>query len=79
MNKEIATELNRLLLEAFRSVDDATRLVQERCPTREFKFFRTEAGKVAGGLTLLLFPLWEDYPDLAPEGVMVKRPKRRKR
>lgn len=79
MNKEIATELDRLLREAFRSVEDATRLVQEQCPVEEFDFFRAEAGRVAGGLTFLLMPLWEDYPDLAPEGVVVKPPRKRKR
>lgn len=75
MNKEIAAELDRLLREAFRSVEDATRLVQERCPVEEFEFFRAEAGRVAGGITLLLLPLWKDYPDLALEGVIVNPPK----
>jgi hypothetical protein len=50
--------------------------VQERCPVEEFEFFRAEAGRVAGGITLLLLPLWKDYPDLAPEGVIVNPPKK---
>jgi hypothetical protein len=66
MNKEIAAELDRLLREA----------LQERCPVEEFEFFRAEAGRVAGGITLLLLPLWKDYPDLAPEGVIVNPPKK---
>lgn len=78
MNKEIATDLDRLLRDAFRSVDDSIRLVQERCSMAEFEFFRTEAGRVAGGISLLLQPLWEDYPDLAPEGVVVNPPTKRK-
>jgi hypothetical protein len=77
MNKEIAKDLDRLLRDAFRSVENSIRLVQERCSVEEFEFFRTEAGRVAGGISLLLLPLWEDYPDLAPEGVIVNPPKRK--
>jgi hypothetical protein len=77
MNREIATELDRLLLDAFRSVEDSIRLVQERCSAEEFEFCRAEAGRVAGGITLLLLPLWKDYPGLAPEGVIVNPPKRK--
>jgi hypothetical protein len=78
MNKEIATELDRLLLDAFRSVESSIRLVQERCSVEEFEFFRTEAGRVAGGITLLLLPLWKDYPELAPDGVIPDPPKKKK-
>jgi hypothetical protein len=78
MNREIAAELDRLLLDAFRSVEDSIRLVQERCSMEEFEFFRVEAGRVAGGITMLLLPLWKDYPDLAPEGVIVNPSKKRK-
>ncbi|MFL9905370.1 hypothetical protein [Paraburkholderia sp. RL17-337-BIB-A] len=79
MNREIATELDRLLLNAFRSVEDSIRLVQERCEVEEFEFFRAEAGRVAGGITMLLLPLWKDYPNLAPEGVIVDPPKGKNR
>ncbi|SOF00388.1 hypothetical protein SAMN05446635_8445 [Burkholderia sp. OK233] len=78
MDKETAKNIDKTLRDAFRSVEDAIRLVQARCSVEEFEFFRTEAGRVAGGITLLLLPLWEDYPDIAPEGVVVSPPKRGK-
>ena len=75
--KDVACELIRELLASFHSLENAMRLVQERCSNEEFKGFRSEAGRVAGGLYLLLEPLWKAYPDLAPEGLVVN-PRKKK-
>lgn len=69
--KDVARELIRGLLTSFHSLENATRLVQELCSDQEFREVRSEAGRVAGGLCLLLEPLWKAYPDLAPEGLVM--------
>jgi hypothetical protein len=79
--KDVALDVSKQLLDAYLSVENATRIIQEKCSKAEFEGFRSEAGKVAGGLYLLLEPLWKAYPDLAPEGVDMtpRERKRRKR
>lgn len=83
MDKEIdrdaAVEVSKQLLDAYLSVENATRIIQERCSPKEFAGFRAEAGKVAGGLYLLLEPLWRAYPEIAPEGLVMEAPKKKKR
>ncbi|MFL9938469.1 hypothetical protein [Paraburkholderia graminis] len=80
MDKEIdvktAEEVSSQLRDAFNSVDNAIRIVRERCSAKEFQAFRSEAGKVAGGLYLLLEPLWKAYPQIAPEGLVFTSPRK---
>lgn len=78
IDKETAAYVSRQLLDAFNSVENAIRIVQEKCSKTEFEGFRSEAGRVAGGLYLLLEPLWRAYPDLAPEGLVMTQPKKNK-
>jgi len=76
IDKDVASEVSRQLLDAYVSVENATRIIQEKCSKTEFEGFRSEAGRVAGGLYLLLEPLWRAYPDLAPEGLVMTAPKK---
>lgn len=69
-DKRIATEVSNKLNEANRSIIDALKLVEELCPPHEIELFRHETANVAGHLfALLLRPLWQRHPDLAPEGL----------
>ncbi|WOD17189.1 hypothetical protein [Paraburkholderia kirstenboschensis] len=77
IDKTTATAVSTQLLDAFNSVENAMRIIQERCSQDEFEAFRSEAGKIAGGLYLLLEPLWRAYPDIAPEGVVMARPEKK--
>ena len=77
VSEDVARELSRELLASFHSLENATKLVQERCSMEQFKTFHSEAGRVAGGLYLLLGPLWRAYPNLAPEGLVITSPKKK--
>jgi hypothetical protein len=79
MNKDVASVVSKQLLDAYLLVENATKLVQQKCSKDEFELFRSEAGRVVGGLYLLLEPLWRAYPDLAPEGLVMIPPKKKKK
>jgi hypothetical protein len=83
MNEEqnIAAQINEKLLLAHVSIVDALKLVEENGSKEEIQAFREGASYVAGHLFgFLLRPLWQEHPELAPEGVDVSaRPKRRRR
>lgn len=79
IDKDVASEVSKQLLAAYLSVENATKIIQENCSNSEFEGFRSEAGHVAGGLYLLLEPLWRTYPDLAPEGVVMTAPKTKRK
>ncbi|SOF00389.1 hypothetical protein SAMN05446635_8446 [Burkholderia sp. OK233] len=77
--KHLAAEVNQKLLVAHLSIVDAVKLAEERGSEKEIRAFRTEAADVAGHLfALLLRQLWHAHPELAPEGLdMGPPPKRR--
>ncbi|MFM0202275.1 hypothetical protein PQR53_20655 [Paraburkholderia fungorum] len=77
MDKGVASEVSKQLLDAYLSVENATKIIQEKCSKDEFEGFRSEAGRIVGGLYLLLEPLWRAYPDLAPEGLVMIPPKKK--
>jgi hypothetical protein len=77
IDKNVATEVCGQLLGAYLSLENATKIVQEKCSRRNFEGFRSEAGRVAGGLYLLLEPLWRAYPDLAPAGLDMTGPRKK--
>jgi hypothetical protein len=79
IDQDLASKVSKQLLDAYLSVENATRLIQENCSKTEFEGFRSEAGRVAGGLYALLEPLWRLYPELAPEGLVLIAPKKRRR
>ncbi|MFM0045948.1 hypothetical protein [Paraburkholderia sediminicola] len=69
-DKILAAEVNEKLLSANRAIVDAVKLVEERGAEQEIRAFRAEAANVAGQLfTVLLRPLWQAFPELAPEGM----------
>ncbi|MGF6901613.1 hypothetical protein P3T22_002883 [Paraburkholderia sp. GAS348] len=79
IDKDVTSEVCEQLLDAYLSVEKATKIIQEKCSRKEFECFRSEAGRVAGGLYLLLEPLWRAYPDLAPAGLEMTRRKKKAR
>jgi hypothetical protein len=79
IDRAVAAELSKQLLDAYLSIENATKIIQEKCSRDEFEWFRSEAGRVVGGLYLLLEPLWRAYPDLAPESLIMIPPKRKSR
>jgi hypothetical protein len=77
IEKDVASAVSKQLMDAYLSIENATWIIQEKCSKTEFDGFRKEAGRVAGGLLLLLEPLWRAYPDLAPEGFTMPTSKKK--
>ncbi|MGF6242827.1 hypothetical protein P3T42_004587 [Paraburkholderia sp. GAS38] len=78
-NKDLAAQVNEKLLSANRSIIDALKLIEERGSAKEVQTFRVEAANVAGHLfALLLRPLWQAHPELAPEGLDMGQPSRKR-
>ncbi|NPT40773.1 hypothetical protein GNZ12_05480 [Paraburkholderia sp. 1N] len=77
--KNLAAEINEKLLLAHLSIVDALKLVEEHGSERELQAFRAGAASVAGHLFgLLLRPLWQTHPELAPEGLDMSPPSKKK-
>ncbi|RKF29758.1 hypothetical protein [Paraburkholderia fungorum] len=78
-DKDLAAEVNEKLLSAHRSIVDALKLVEEHGSELELRAFRAGAVNVAGHLFgLLLRPLWQARPELAPEGLDMSPPLKKK-
>ncbi|WGS54705.1 hypothetical protein LFL96_27260 [Paraburkholderia sp. D15] len=74
-DKRVATEVSNKLIEANCAIIDALKLVEELCPNHEIELFRPEAANAAGHLfALVLRPLWQRHPDLAPKGLDMSPP-----
>ena len=70
MNKDIAAQISALMLEYGAKLDESVRLVMEACPENQFLAYRAAVGKVMGEmLTEIMNPLYEEHPDLKPEGL----------
>lgn len=68
-NKDVATQLISLLYQADRSVNEAIRIAQEKCPPDEFATFRREMADVI--YTLFekgIVPICGLHPELIPAG-----------
>ncbi len=79
-DKNLAAEVNEKLLSANCAIVDALKLIEERGSEKEIQAFRTEAATVAGHLFAhLLRPLWQARPELAPNGLDMSPPPKKKR
>jgi hypothetical protein len=78
-DKDVAAEVSERLLTVTRLMDESIALVQQRCPDDEFKAFRAGTGKAMGYLFVdVLRELWLEHPCLAPEGLDMSPPPKKK-
>lgn len=79
-DKDVAAEIGERLMTVTRLMNESIALVQQRCPDAEFKAVRAGVGKAMGYLFLdVLRDLWLAHPSLAPEGLdLVSPPKKKK-
>ncbi|MFL9905371.1 hypothetical protein [Paraburkholderia sp. RL17-337-BIB-A] len=71
--------VNEKLLSAHGSIVDALKCVDEYGSEQEIQAFRAGAAHVAGHMfSFLLRPLWQEHLELAPEGLDMSRPPKRK-
>jgi hypothetical protein len=68
MKEEVAEKLSVLLLQINAKLNDSVALVRDTCTNEEFETFRTEIGKIMGGLFLEVAErLYREHPLLRPE------------
>ncbi len=68
MKKEVAHEINTLMLDYFAKLNASVKLVQQQCNEEEFQRYRKVIGKIMGEMSVeIMMPLYTEYPDLEPE------------
>lgn len=68
MKKEIASELNNLMLAFSARLTESLRLVRENCTDDEYVTYRAVVAKLMGDMLLdVMNPIYAEHPDLKPE------------
>jgi hypothetical protein len=66
-DKAVSCEVNDLMIEIGRKLDDSLAMVRERCSVDEFCRYREFVGRVMGELLLdVMNPIYSLHPDLKP-------------
>jgi hypothetical protein len=67
MDKQIASDVNELMLDYAKKLDESLRLVMENCSEEEFKRYREAVGNIMTTMLLdVMNPIYAEYPDLKP-------------
>ena len=67
MKREVAQEINTLMLEYGAKLDDSVRLIMAHSPEDEATRYRQAIGKIMGEMLLeIMNPIYSEYPDLKP-------------
>lgn len=67
-DKDIAKEVNQLMLEYGAKLDMSVARVKQKCSAVEFEAYRKAVGKIMGYMLLdVMNPLYENHPDLKPK------------
>lgn len=68
MEKEVARQINALMLDFFGKLNASVKLVQQHCSEEEFEQYRRAIGMIMGDITTeVMMPLYKEYPDLEPD------------
>jgi hypothetical protein len=67
MNRDVAEEINKLMLEYGAKLDASVRLVMESGSEAEFEAYRAAVGQIMGTMLLdVMNPIYREHPDLKP-------------
>lgn len=68
MNKEVASQVNDLMLEFSAKLDQSLRTVMEQSTEQDFKNYRNAVGQLMGIMLLdVMNPIYKEHPELKPE------------
>ena len=68
MKKDIANQINNLMLEYSAKLTDSLRLVHENCTDKEYATYRAVVAKLMGDMLLdVMNPIYAEHPELKPE------------
>jgi hypothetical protein len=66
--KDVAIEINNLILDVYEKLNESVRFVQERCGESGVIEYRKAVAMVMGSIVLdVMNPLYLKYPDLKPK------------
>jgi hypothetical protein len=66
-NASVAKQINELMLDLFRRIDESVATVKEQCPPEEAVAYQKAVGRVAGPIVMdVLEPLYKQNPSLKP-------------
>jgi hypothetical protein len=67
MNKDVAGQINEMMLRFGAELDQSVELVQKECDETELVRYRRAVGKIMGEMLLeVMNPIYEAHPDLKP-------------
>ena len=70
MNKQVASEVINLMVEFGGELNQSVALVQSQCSEDEFQSYKTTVSKIMGTMLLdIMNPIFDEYPDLKPDGL----------
>lgn len=68
MKRDVASEINNLMLEFSAKLTESLRLVHENCTDKEYVAYRAVVAKLMGDMLLdVMNPIYAKHPDLKPE------------
>lgn len=68
MEKDVAREINTMMLDYFAKLNASVKLVQQQCNEEEFQRYRKAIAKIMGEMSVeVMMPLYREYPELEPE------------
>ena len=68
LNKDIAREINLLMLKIGSDIDKSIAMVKDNCTQEEFDAYRKAAGKIMGNMLLeIMNPIYKTHPELKPK------------
>jgi hypothetical protein len=71
LDKEIASQVNELMLEYSAKLDQSLKTVMDNCSAQEFKSYRDAVGQLMGIMLLdVMNPIYKQHPDLKPEQLL---------
>jgi hypothetical protein len=70
MDRATAEQVEKIMADVIRQLDESVALVQTKCGPEEFHRYRRTVGKVMGEIFLdIQQPLYNQHPELTPPGL----------
>jgi hypothetical protein len=74
MTKETAAEVIKLMLQCSEKLNSALKVIQDQGEHGEFEHYRHEIGRQLSLIYgSILIPVFQEHPDLVPEGLAVTK------
>ena len=67
MRKDVAENINQLMIECGAKLDSSVRLVMDTSSVEEFEAYRTAIGQIMGTMLVdIMMPIYRQHPELKP-------------